>query len=167
MRLGRCPRELIPVLRGHEGEICVDLCRLGEMDTAGAFAIGRAIAETVGVIVISRGRDFGRLTELVSPALQTPMIKLEKAGLSTTLFGRIGETVVSIGQEAFQGQIFTGRMFVAGGHLLRHPRRFRSTPPVATMEQAGLAAMPIVAVMTFSCPLPSDPSTMKSGSRKG
>lgn len=149
MRLGQVPRELARTLHGHEGELCVDLCRLGEIDTAGAFAIGRAIPEAVSVDVISRGRDFGRVIELVTPALRTPTVSPERPGLSATLFGRIGRAVVGIGQEAFQGQVFTGRMFVAIGRLLRHPRRLRMTPLVATMEQAGLAAMPIVAVMTF------------------
>lgn len=149
MRLGRVPKDLARALSGHRGELCVDLCRLQEIDTTGAFAIGRAIPEAASVDVVSRGRDFSRLTELVAPALRTPTVQSEREGFAAALFGRIGRAVVRIGQEVYQGQVFAGRMFVAGGRLIRRPRRLRVTPLVATMEQAGLAAMPIVAVMTF------------------
>lgn len=44
---------------------------------------------------------------------------------------------------------FLGRVFVTGGRCMRRPRRIRYSAVVASMYRAGVAALPIVSLMTF------------------
>lgn len=149
MRLGTVPDRLAAELRNHDDGICIDVCRLGRIDTAGAFAVSRAVRDGAIADVVSKGRDFSRMAELVRPALRSPPTEnISRSGLHV-LFERIGRGVVKTGSEAYQGQVFAGQLFVAAARTMRRPRRLRITPLVAIMEQSGLAAMPIVAVMTF------------------
>lgn len=128
----------------------IDLSSLGRVDTAGAYAIGRAIDtrrdfETIG----GDRRGFAELTELVRPALEKSVRVPPRPRTLASLFAGIGRPVVQVGQEIYRGQVFAGQMMVALGGVLRRPRRLRLTPLIVAMEQAGLRAIPIVFVMTF------------------
>jgi phospholipid/cholesterol/gamma-HCH transport system permease protein len=149
LRLGRVPDDLARTLSSHEGGICVDVCRIGRIDTAGAFAVGRAIRDGHVADIISRDRDFGDMADLVRPALRTSPERRQRIGAVRALFEKIGRSVEGVVREVYRGQVFAGHLSVALARTARHPRRLRVTPLVAVMEQAGLAAMPIVAVMTF------------------
>ncbi len=148
-RLGNVPDALAAAVRDHDGAISLDLEQLGSIDTAGVFAVARVLPEDELVKVVTVGRDFDRMADLVRPALQYSRPEAPKPRFVNALFQSIGKGVVETANEAYRGQTFAGRLVLSIGRTIRHPRRLRATPLVAIMGQAGLSAIPIVALMTF------------------
>lgn len=147
LSLGDAPDRLA---RGiGKGRLKFDASRLGRVDTAGAFALLRLLDDRE-MEVHSAGRDdLNRLGELVRPALSAPPGAPGGHGAVGQQFDRIGRAVVGIWHGLYRNQVFSGQVVVALGRTIAAPRRLRTVPLVATMEQAGLAALPIVLVMTF------------------
>ncbi len=123
---------------------------LGRIDTAGAFALVRLLHPTrkgdaIDLDVAGRD-DLGRLADMVSPALD---LKPAPPARHMGGFERIGRGLVNTGRELLLGQAFLGQLIIALARTARHPSRLRLTPLAATMEQAGVGALPIVAAMCF------------------
>lgn len=148
LRLGDAPVRLAEEVKPGKRQFVAG--ELGRIDTAGAFALMRSLwpaNESERVEPDFAGRDdLGRLADLVRPALD---LKPAKPAARRGAFERIGRGVVGAGREFYAGQAFLGQLIVALAQTARHPSRLRPIPLVATMEQAGVAALPIVAAMTF------------------
>lgn len=69
-------------------------------------------------------------------------------GLAASL-ARLGAAVHRAGNNLVSLMGFLGESLVKLGRLLHQPRRFRLTATVAHMEQAGLDAAPLVALLSF------------------
>ncbi len=65
------------------------------------------------------------------------------------VFDAIGFGVAQAASELWKGQIFVGRMTVALVRVAIHPGRLRLVPVLATLEHAGLGAIPIVLFLNF------------------
>ena len=131
-------------------EVDIDVEDLGRLDTAGAYAIVRALGLVRKVHLPQSLRpDLATLADLISPALEEPPLAAPRAGGLRQVFDRIGRATVGIGQTAYRNQTFFGQLVVALGRTLVRPHRLRLTPFVATIEQAGLGGLPIAAIMTF------------------
>jgi phospholipid/cholesterol/gamma-HCH transport system permease protein len=62
---------------------------------------------------------------------------------------RLGVSVHATGHNIVALASFLGENLVKGGRLLREPRRFRLTATVHHMEQVGLDAVPLVALLSY------------------
>ncbi|NML10276.1 ABC transporter permease [Sphingobium sp. AR-3-1] len=126
----------------------LDVSELGRVDTAGALALLRSMPTGADIDCGPR-EDLRRLIDLVRPALEKEAPA--KQGLEgwTGFFDRFGRQVVQFGGDAYDMLEFAGRLVVALGRTVVHPRRLRLTPLVAMMQDAGINALPIVFIMTF------------------
>jgi len=62
---------------------------------------------------------------------------------------RLGVSVHGMGHNIVALASFLGENMVKGARLLKEPRRFRLTATVAQMEQVGLDAVPLVALLSY------------------
>lgn len=148
LSLGDAPVRLLREMR--DGRRRFDARDLGRVDTAGAFALMRALhpkKEGDSIDLDFAGRDdLGRLGDLVMPALD---LKPAKAQRRPGAFGRIGRGVAEAGRELWSAQEFLGRLLAALARTARRPSRLRAVPLAVAAEQAGVDALPIVAAMCF------------------
>jgi phospholipid/cholesterol/gamma-HCH transport system permease protein len=128
-----------------------DLSAVEELDTAGAFLLTKAVRvkDVCKGWSLSRGTDAQNTLLYVAadsqmgepaPALQQWRDTLDRLGRATIRF--LNEVYATM---AFIGQFFA--MFFS---VLIHPKRLRVKSIVALMEEVGLDAAPIVAVLSFA-----------------
>ncbi|WP_293985219.1 ABC transporter permease [Sphingobium sp.] len=130
--------------------IDIDVEDLGRLDTAGAYAIIRALGRNRTINLPSSLRpDLATLVDLISPALQKAPRVGPRVGGVRQIFERIGRAMVEMGDTVYRDQAFFGQLVASLGRTIVRPRRLRITPLVATIEQAGLGGLPIAVVMTF------------------
>ncbi|HWD34379.1 ABC transporter permease [Pseudomonas caricapapayae] len=132
----------------------VDLGQLGNLDTAGASLL----VELLGPERLSRLTATAQLPEASRALLQTvycsvqdfciPQKEPEKSVL-IQLLSRIGCAVDTLWQDTLQILGFVGLILQTLVLRLFQPRRWRVTAVVAHIEQTGLDAAPIVALLTF------------------
>ncbi|MCW8194498.1 ABC transporter permease [Proteobacteria bacterium 005FR1] len=130
----------------------VDLAQMGELDTAGAGLL----SELLGADDIARLQADGlppeklALLQTVSNAIAraAPPARREAYGLRAEL-AHIGRTMegIWVQQRALLG--FLGITLQTLGSTFLRPRRWRLTPLAAQIEQTGVDALPIVALLTF------------------
>lgn len=136
------------------GLIVIDLGRLGRIDTSGAFLLGRIVHQcgTPNADWHYRG-DHPTARRLIGEILERvidcdPDLPEERYGF-VRAFERIGKGLEAFGTETLETFAFFGRTLTTFFSLLMRPHRFRVTPTVYVMEEAGVNALPIVAVLTF------------------
>ena len=132
-----------------------DLSQLGALDTAGATLLVKLIGEK-NVLELERiaptlPLERRVLLQTVRSALQnyvTPPAQ-HQPGIVTELLANIGKSVESFWQNLVALIGFIGlTMEVLFATLLR-PARWRVTSLVANLQQIGLNAVPIIALLTF------------------
>ena len=139
-------------LRGRRG-VTLDLTDVRRMDTAGAFAVIRAVGPEFRLDQVVARPESKRLLELVDNAVRVePVIRPQPHGFHEMTI-RIGKGVVDVGREFLDTMGFLGHLLVVfvqvGINLIASPRKIRWAPIVTQMERAGLDAIPIVAITTF------------------
>ncbi|KPA89686.1 MULTISPECIES: ABC transporter permease [Pseudomonas] len=143
-------------LLGHyDASTTVDLDQLGALDTAGASLL-------VELLGAQRLGQLAEHSEHLSAAdralLQTVYCSLtdfcvpvrepeQAAGMQ--LLERIGRAVDQVWQDTRQLLGFIGLILETLARGLLRPSRWRLTPMVAHIEQTGLDAAPIIALLTF------------------
>ncbi|MFT3729589.1 MAG: ABC transporter permease [Terricaulis sp.] len=136
----------------REGAV-VDVAKLGRLDTAGAYLIDRSFREgPAGDSRIAiRGQHINaqRLLETVRKAATAPAPPPDHLYGWTGLLDRVGHDVADIGEEVFQTFGFFGETLAVMARVIINPRKIRAVSVVHTMETAGLAALPIVALLAF------------------
>lgn len=146
-----------PVRRVEESvpphNIIVDLTNLGRVDTAGAYLLGRATrrCKTPDADWHFRGEhDIARrlIAEIRRRTLESDTEEEPGFGLVRAL-ARVGAGLESAYLEAVDTLAFFGRTLTTAASTLARPWRFRLTPTVWVMEEAGVNALPIVAVLSF------------------
>ena len=139
-------------LRGR-GDVLLDLTAVRRMDTAGAFALIRAVGRDFKLEQVVARPESKRLLELVDNAVRVePVIRNEPQGFHELTI-RIGKGVIDLADEFLDTMAFFGHLLVvfvqAAINLVVAPRKIRWAPIFTQMERAGLDAIPIVAVTTF------------------
>ncbi|MBU1377093.1 MAG: ABC transporter permease [Alphaproteobacteria bacterium] len=150
--LGGVGDALTQELRGRQ-DVAFDLTPVRRMDTAGAYAIIRAVGPGFSLDGVTARPETRRLLELVSNAVKVePVVRREPKGFHQLTI-RIGRAVVDVGIEFITTMGFLGHLLVVSGraavNLVVAPHKVRWAPIFTQMERAGLDAIPIVAVTTF------------------
>lgn len=144
-------------LGGHyDASTEVDLAQLGKLDTAGASLLVALLgAERLAILADDPA---SRLSAADRALLQTVYCSLQdycipvrqpEVPVLTQLLSRIGRAVDVLWQDTRQLLGFIGLIIATLARRLLQPRRWRMTAVVAHIEQTGLDAAPIVALLTF------------------
>ncbi|HEY4147081.1 ABC transporter permease [Pinirhizobacter sp.] len=132
----------------------VDFSGLGALDTAGASLL----ADLLGPARVARLAAGTGLPDARAALLQTvgnalaayckPARPRRSKGLEDFL-AQIGAGVESFGKQTLKLLGFVGIVFEALGRTFWRPKRWRVTSLVSHIEQTGLNALPIVALLSF------------------
>ena len=150
-------KHLSETLRGqYDTDTPIDLNGLGALDTAGASLLVELLgserlgksAEHPDCTISSADRAllqtvYQSLTDFCVP------IKEPEISVSVQLLTRIGRAVDTVWQDTLQLLGFVGLILETIARGLFRPKRWRITPVIAHIEQTGLDAAPIVALLTF------------------
>lgn len=133
----------------------IELDGLAELDTAGASLLVRLLGpkRIADLADAAAGLPPARraLLETVGKALdayQKPRRERRSSAVAEVL-ARIGRTMESVWRQQLQLLGFIGMTLETMARTLPRPRRWRITSLVAHIEQTGLDAVPIVALLTF------------------
>lgn len=126
-----------------------DLTAVGQMDTAGAFALIRAAGGTLDLTRVDARPESQRLLELVATAAAKREPPRDEPGGWHEMTVRIGKGVVSTGYDAFHTLVFAGHLLIVLAKSLINPFRIRWASVFSLAERAGLDAIPIVALTSF------------------
>ncbi len=132
----------------------IDMAELGKLDTAGASLL----VELLGPARVAQLDNCNAL-----PAASRHLVRSVQASLTefcipprvpeipvmTQLLSRIGSAVDTLYQDSRQLLGFIGLIVATLARRAFQPRRWRMTSVVAHIEQTGLDAAPIVALLTF------------------
>ncbi|HDZ49074.1 hypothetical protein LCGC14_0294180 [marine sediment metagenome] len=132
----------------------VSLEAITRLDTAGAILvielIGVEKAQKVGEWAGELPKEQQALLMRIAEAMDTPL------DVETPSYSRISQALASVGQQMVglwsqQRQLlaFIGLVMATLFRLILRPRHWRVTATVAHVQQSGLNAVPIVALLTF------------------
>jgi phospholipid/cholesterol/gamma-HCH transport system permease protein len=146
-----------PISRVEEsvapGDIVIDLSRLGRIDTAGAYLLGRALrrcGEPDADFHFTGEHDTARrlMAEVRRRTSACPPEAEEGSGVRLVL-ERVGRATEQAFGEIVETSAFFGRTMITLWRAVLDPRRLRWTPTFAIMESAGVNALPIIALLSF------------------
>ncbi|MBS0362709.1 MAG: MlaE family lipid ABC transporter permease subunit [Proteobacteria bacterium] len=150
--LGDAPARLAQTLRDR-GSTPIDMRRVRRLDTAGAYALIRAVGADFDIKAVRARPESARLLELVGAAVRVKPITQRPPRGFHELTVRLGKGVVNIGYEWIDTLAFLGHLLVAiaraAVYLVTNPKRIRWAAIFSLAERAGLDAIPIVAVTSF------------------
>lgn len=136
-------------------DVNIDLGGMGALDTAGASLLVRLLGATR---ISALAREAPNLPQAQRALLQTVGMALDayrelpkpsRPSSATALLERIGRTVENVWKQQLQLLGFIGLTLETLARNLLRPRRWRITSLVSHVEQTGLDAVPIVALLTF------------------
>jgi phospholipid/cholesterol/gamma-HCH transport system permease protein len=146
--LGPAGPRLASALNG-KSRIAVDMTGVKRCDTAGAYAVLRAIEGVTAPGQVQARPETHRLLELVAEGIQRePTPEVKRRGFYD-LMDRLGRGVVSVFGEVYETFEFLGHLLMSVIRLALNPRKIRWAPIVNLCERAGLDALPIVGITTF------------------
>ena len=134
---------------GMSGSPRLDLADLGRLDTAGAYAILRAVHSAGAPAGADARPDVARLFELVRPTIDEEESAAPRRKGLIGAFEGIGRGLEAFAREAWDAADFAGRLVAAIGRTIRQPSRLRGISLARAMETAGVDALPIIVVMNF------------------
>ena len=147
--LGDAPARLAQAVK-PESALKVDIRKVHRLDTAGAYALIRAIGRDFDLKTVQARPESARLLELVGTAVRVEPVPLARPRGFHELTVRIGKGVVNVGYEWIDTLAFLGHLLVvvarAFVYLFTNPKRIRWAAIFSLAERAGLDAIPIVAV---------------------
>lgn len=123
------------------------------MDVAGACLLGHLLAEIRSVNEVNPqlegfAPDHQRLFDLISKEETLIPTQLTKPG-HTHLLYTLGKTSVSKWDNCHDFIAFMGELVVMGWRAARSPSRFHWRSVFVAIEETGIAALPIIALMSF------------------
>lgn len=135
------------------GELDLDLMGVRRMDTAGAYAVIRAIGPDFDLTRIQARPETRNLLALVDSAVRVKaVVRREPQGFHHLTI-RIGRGVTGFFEEFLDTMGFLGHLLVVTvqglAYLVAAPRKIRWAPLISQMERAGLDAIPIVALTSL------------------
>ncbi|BBP73998.1 ABC transporter permease [Pseudomonas gingeri NCPPB 3146 = LMG 5327] len=143
------------LIGNYDAAAAVDLDQLGALDTAGASLLVELLgAERLGQLAdhaehLSAADRALLQTVYCSLADFCEPVKEPEQAAGMQLLERIGRAVDQVWKDTLQLLGFIGLILETFARSLLRPSRWRITPMVAHIEQTGLDAAPIVALLTF------------------
>lgn len=139
--------------RGLPAVHSLDLQHLGALDTAGAAQLARLLGPSRLLALLQEMTDLAperrALLSAVAAAQPADLPPSKKTSAWREWLGRLGMSVENLWVLILGLLGFMGLTLEALGRNLFRPRRWRVTSVVAQIEQSGLNAVPIVALLTF------------------
>jgi phospholipid/cholesterol/gamma-HCH transport system permease protein len=157
---GRWTLAAVPALERRLGKLTeselpatLDLAGIEQLDTAGAWLIGRLRQRLSGkggeAEIEGLPADFAPLYDRVSKAAEQPILPPEPRSVLADFVAGLGAAAIAMGKEAVALLNFLGIVVVTVGRVAVRPRRLRFTSMVSHLQQVGLNAIPIVGLITF------------------
>lgn len=133
-------------------EVTFDLSHLDDLDTAGALAIvklRRRLAANGAAISLAGARpQYLSLLQAVERfAIEAPAAPRQSPLLKIAI--DFVQVATAVGRDAIRLTAFLGEVCAALGRVAVKPWRFRGTSFVHHLQQTGLAAVPIIALVCF------------------
>ncbi len=146
----RYASEIGDLLRGvPDGIAAVDACGVERLDTFGVLQLLRyADRRDIDFHQFTFRDDHHALIEAIEDVHDERPKRKRDTGFKAAL-GRLGFAVVDNAKEVLALVAFLGEVMVKLLRLIKEPRRFRLTATVHHMEQVGLDAVPLVALLSF------------------
>ncbi|GIU67372.1 ABC transporter permease [Candidatus Phycosocius spiralis] len=137
-------------LNAHRPAI-VDVAQLKDLDTAGAYAIEKALASSLEspAILIGDHPVAGRMLGEVRKHTQGRNVETRITSSVHQFLEHIGRSVVQIYDEMVDTLGFLGETIVACWRAILNPSSVRWLPTFAVAESAGVNAVPIVMTLSF------------------
>jgi phospholipid/cholesterol/gamma-HCH transport system permease protein len=136
-----------------QGPVEIDAAGIRLLDTAGAWLLHRTQKQLkdrgIGVTLSGASADVSSLIEAVGFSDQPDEPPEAREPYFTALLARIGERVEQSTEAMRDGLGFVGLVLETLARSIIVPARLRFTSLVYHMEEAGLKAVPIVALMSF------------------
>jgi len=143
-RLGDLPDRL----NGVKDAPRLDLSDIERMDTIGALVVRRfAVRHDAAVEGLNEDEQY--LYDQVVKADQPVAVRPETGGSFARVVGEIGAGTIQAGRTTLGLLAFLGATALALVAVIRHPRRFRFNAVIQQFEVVGVAALPIVGLMSF------------------
>jgi phospholipid/cholesterol/gamma-HCH transport system permease protein len=140
---------------GFSPTTLVDMDELGALDTAGASLL----VELLGVqrlrLLAVQAPNLPESSRALMQTIQSALadycqpVREPEAAVGMQLLSRIGSAVEVIWKDTLQLLGFIGLILQTFASTLFRPKRWRTTSVIAHIEQIGLDAAPIVALLTF------------------
>jgi phospholipid/cholesterol/gamma-HCH transport system permease protein len=150
--LGDAPNRLAQAVHADHA-LAVDIRKVRRLDTAGAYALIRAIGRDFDLKTVQARPESARLLELVGAAVRVEPVPTVSPRGFHEMTVRIGKGVMNVGYEWIDTLAFLGHLLVVVArsfvYLFTNPRRIRWAAIFSLAERAGLDAIPIVAVTSF------------------
>ncbi len=132
-----------------EGITSIDASRVGRLDSAGVMQLTRHVRRQGLADDALRFSDAHvALVQLIEDVQDDRPRRRREYGFAAAL-ERLGRATQAVARDVVELVGFTGENLVKLARLLRDPRRFRLTATVAHMEQVGLDAVPLVALLSY------------------
>ncbi|HJY40655.1 MAG TPA: MlaE family lipid ABC transporter permease subunit, partial [Steroidobacteraceae bacterium] len=127
----------------------VDVSQVERLDSAGVLQLLRfARRNELDFNAFEFRPDHHALVAAIEDVADERPKKKRELGFAAAL-GRLGFAVVDNGKEIIALVSFLGENLAKSLRMLREPRRFRLTATVYHMEQVGLDAVPLVALLSY------------------
>ena len=150
--LGDAQARLLQALTPHR-DIAVDIREIRRLDTAGAYALIRAVGQDYDLTTVQARPESARLLELVGAAVHVQPVLAKPPRGFHQLTVRIGRGVMEVAYELVDTMAFLGHLLVVVArlpvYLFTKPKHIRWAAIFSLAERAGLDAIPIVAVTSF------------------
>ena len=150
--MGDAPARLAETVKSR-GEVAVDIRDIHRLDSAGAYALIRAIGHDYDLKTVEARPENARLLELIGAAVHVQPVTVKPPRGFHELTVRIGKGVMEVGYEWLDTMAFLGHLLVVVArsfvYLFTQPRRIRWAAIFSLAERAGLDAIPIVAITSF------------------
>lgn len=126
----------------------IDLSGVTEIDTVGAW-LATTIAADNNAIIQGASPRAQRLLGALEGVSSDEAISAPRLPLWSRVPAEMGEKVFAA-RDGIVGVIsFLGAVVISTGHLIAHPRRFRWVALFRQLELVGVAALPIIGLMSF------------------
>ena len=126
----------------------IDLSGVTEIDTVGAW-LATTIAADNNAVIQGASPRAQRLLGALEGVSSDESISAPRLPLWSRVPAEMGEKVFAA-RDGIIGVIsFLGAVIISTGHLVTHPRRFRWVALFRQLELVGVAALPIIGLMSF------------------
>jgi len=146
-------RALEALAPGSAKAVTIDLAQVESLDTAGAWLVYRTVKRLRGegytVAFINRRPELAVPLDLVEANDHPVECRPPREAEWHAVVAHVGRGTLESIAEARRLVAFLGLTTATLGRSLVQPRRIRKTALISHMEQTGLDAMPIVALISF------------------